>query len=112
VGSLAVLPNARGKGVGTKLLAWAEDVAKARNARVMTLSVINGNAAKKLYSRTGYNKFTKSDPCEAFCSCCFITVCFGRPYGLCHPECGGDDMEKPLVDGITMAKPMPPMSRA
>jgi ribosomal protein S18 acetylase RimI-like enzyme len=105
IASLAVLPEARGKGVGTKLLQWAEEVARARGASIMTLGVINGNPASGLYERFGFSIYKES--LAAKCNqCCMITFCFGRPYGMCHPRWGGASMEKPLVEGVSMTLPM------
>jgi len=92
---LAVLPNARGMGVGTKLLKWAEEKALARGCTKMTLGVINGNPAINLYLRTGY-EVDKSDPLSDFVIICFTLVCFGRPYGCCHPNFGSSMMTKSL----------------
>jgi predicted N-acetyltransferase YhbS len=98
VDSLAVLPASRGLGVGTKLLEWAEDVGRERGCDRMTLGVLNGNPAERLYKRTGYARVEEScvDVC---CMCFFITFLFGRPYGLCHKEWGGKMMEKELPPG-------------
>ena len=46
VNSLAVLPESRGKGVGTKLLKWAEEKARERKCTRMCLGVLSGNPAK------------------------------------------------------------------
>lgn len=51
---LAVDEKARGMGVGSKLLAWAEEVARERQCSYMSLEVINGNPATGLYERKGY----------------------------------------------------------
>jgi len=95
VDSLAVLPASRGKGVGTKLLAWAESIARSRSATRMTLGVISGNPAKRLYLRTGYTD-DNEDCVDVACTCVFITVFFGRPYGCCHRAWGGTMMTKVL----------------
>ncbi|GMI50278.1 hypothetical protein ScalyP_jg2000 [Parmales sp. scaly parma] len=92
---LAVLPAARGKGVGTKLLQWAEERARERKCDRMTLGVINGNPAKRLYERFGF--VTRYDGVvEAVCGVVFTLVCFGRPYGCLHGSCGSSMMEKKL----------------
>jgi len=93
---IAVLPRARGKGVGTKLMAWCEEVAMAKGATRMTLGVINGNPAIRLYERIGYVKQTQSGSDRCW-TCLFMCLCFGRPYGCCHPEWGGMMMEKPML---------------
>lgn len=51
---LAVDEEAQGMGVGSKLLAWAEEVAKERKSTFMSLEVVNGNPAISLYERKGY----------------------------------------------------------
>ena len=95
VNSIAVLSQARGKGVGTKLLQWGEDLAREKGSDRMTLAVINGNPAKRLYERYGFAK-KDVDCVEGSIGCCFISCFLGRPYGFCHSEWGGDDMEKKL----------------
>jgi GNAT superfamily N-acetyltransferase len=82
---MAVAKEARGMGAGTKLLAWAEDRARARGAVVLTLGVVNGNPAKRLYTRVGFVD-TESFCCLSFC-------CLGMPHG----RCGATMMEKRLV---------------
>jgi ribosomal protein S18 acetylase RimI-like enzyme len=52
---LAVTKEARGKGLGTKLLNWAEGIAKERDFTILTLEVVNGNPAKRLYDRFGFD---------------------------------------------------------
>ncbi|MFJ5924052.1 GNAT family N-acetyltransferase [Kitasatospora sp. NPDC092948] len=52
---LAVLPQARGRGVGDALIAAACDAARAIGARRMTLRVLGHNApARRLYERNGF----------------------------------------------------------
>ena len=51
---LAVDTNARGMGVGSKLMAWAEEMGRARKSSYMSLEVIHGNPAIGLYERKGY----------------------------------------------------------
>jgi ribosomal protein S18 acetylase RimI-like enzyme len=51
---LTVDPEARGKGVGTALLKWADGVGKNRDCTFMSLEVIHGNKAIGLYEREGY----------------------------------------------------------
>jgi len=81
VEELAVTAEARGKGVGTKLLQWAEAQAVARGDTVMSLAVLRGNRAQGLYQRFGFEEQPHQDGCDECCECCFVTVCFGRPYG-------------------------------
>lgn len=84
VDCMAVTKEARGKGVGTNLLKWAEKVAGERNATKLSLGVVNGNPAKRLYYRVGYVD-TDSD-------CFWASLLLGRPNG----QFGALLMEKPL----------------
>ena len=55
VGILAVSEHAEGRGVGSALLAAAEDWARGRGARKLTLNVFEGNRrARALYERRGF----------------------------------------------------------
>ena len=56
VDTLVVTQAARGKGVGTQLLEWAEEIARGRPFEVhrMVLGVVRGNPALRLYQRQGY----------------------------------------------------------
>lgn len=88
---IAVRASARGMGVGTKLLDWCEATARARGCTILTLGVLKGNPAIKLYKRKGF--VAQSSDCVEDC----IAVCLlGRPYGLCAPDWGGFMMEKRL----------------
>lgn len=51
---LAVDTGARGMGIGSKLMAWAEEIGRARKCNYMALEVIHGNPAIGLYERKGY----------------------------------------------------------
>jgi len=95
---LAVSASARGHGVGTKLLKWCEETARARGVQYLSLAVVSGNPAKRLYERFGFRD-RREDVCNHACTCLFITFFFGRPYGCCHPEWGGAVMDKPLTGG-------------
>lgn len=56
--SLAVLPRSRGRRLGEKLLAAAEQACRKRGCRSLRLEVHPRNAvAQKLYARTGYSEF-------------------------------------------------------
>eukprot|EP00966_Prymnesium_polylepis_P225099 5206283-Prymnesium_polylepis.2 len=86
---------ARGKGVGKLLLTWAETQARERGCTLLTLGVLNGNPARRLYERFGFREI-EVDPCEQ-CIVTGVVFCIvGRPYGLCDPHCGAVDMRKPL----------------
>jgi GNAT superfamily N-acetyltransferase len=82
--TMAVTKEAQGKGVGTKLMNWAEDVAKARQKTKMCLGVVNGNPARRLYERKGYVEVGKAG--------ILVSLMLGRPNG----QYGGVLMEKPL----------------
>lgn len=57
VNVLAVYPEFRGKGVGSRLLEHAEDTARARQLPGMSLIVADTNInALRLYEKTGYRK--------------------------------------------------------
>jgi ribosomal protein S18 acetylase RimI-like enzyme len=81
---LAVTKEARGKGVGTKLMKWAEEIARERNATKMALGVTNGNPAKRLYDRAGY--------VDVHSDCLGASFMLGRPNG----QFGAVMMEKAL----------------
>eukprot|EP00980_Cylindrotheca_fusiformis_P016168 scaffold4805_cov136-Cylindrotheca_fusiformis.AAC.23 len=85
VDTLAVTAEARGKGVGARLLNWAEEEARERKATRMILGVSTGNPARRLYERVGYVETE---------SACFWPSCLlGRPNG----SFGGAMMEKKLT---------------
>ena len=92
---LAVSSAARGQGIGGMLIDWGESVARQRGAKMLSLGVLNGNPAIRLYEKKGFVK-KQSDPCDTCCSIIIICWLMGRPYGLCSPHVGGMDMQKPL----------------
>ena len=51
---IAVDPDCRGCGVGSKLLKWSEDIAREHNCDRMSLDVLGGNKAIGLYERKGF----------------------------------------------------------
>lgn len=51
---IAVDPDARGMGVGSKLLAWADEIGRQHGCEKITLDVLEGNKAIGLYQRKGY----------------------------------------------------------
>ena len=94
--SLAVRVGHRGKGLGTMLLQWAEETARrSKEAKVLTLGVLNGNRARKLYERFGFEKTGPFGCFEVTLGACCICWLFG-PW-LFAPSCGGIDMEKQLL---------------
>jgi ribosomal protein S18 acetylase RimI-like enzyme len=57
VNALACYPDARGQGLGTRLLALAEDLARKAGARGVSVIVSDANAgARRLYQRCGYRE--------------------------------------------------------
>ncbi len=54
---LAVLPDARGKGIGRALLAAVEAEALKRGACKITLEVLSGNPARHLYDACGFGDY-------------------------------------------------------
>ncbi len=60
---IAVLPEARGKGVGATLLEAVKEKAKERGCCKVTLEVREDNAARHLYERSG---FEYGDPAMFF----------------------------------------------
>jgi ribosomal protein S18 acetylase RimI-like enzyme len=52
--SIGVLPDHRGAGIGTALLAAVVEQATARGLRAVSLSVEDGNPARALYERAGF----------------------------------------------------------
>ena len=95
--TLAVLPEARGKGVGTMMLEYAESVAVKEGCEVLSLEVLNGNPAARLYSRFGFVEKTQS-ACEDCLGMLIVSCLLGRVYG-CFGPCGAKTMEKPLAGG-------------
>ena len=92
---ICVSAAARGKGIGRLLLQWAEAQARAANGTSMTLSVLNGNPARRLYERFGF-VVVPEGPCEQGVGCCVVTCLMGRPYGVCDPHCGAVEMKMAL----------------
>lgn len=84
---ICVSAKARGRGVGTSLLTWCESTAKARGAKVLSLGVVNGNPAMRLYERVGFVKEPSS--CSTGPAVCIL---FGVPHG----QCGATHMMKTL----------------
>lgn len=89
IDSLAVTEQARGKGVGTKLLQWAQDLALSLGDTRLTLGVMARNPAIRLYERFGFEEYER-DWC---CSGCLL----GRPHG----SCASIEMEKVLSKTTT-----------
>ncbi len=86
---LAVNEEARGMGVGSKLLAWAEKVARERQCTYMSLEVVNGNPATGLYERKGYVIQKEALWKKVFLTipylCCMSPMIFGEgSSSYCH----------------------------
>lgn len=57
ISNLAVLPGARGRGIGSRLLAFAEGQARSAGLTRMSLCVdLDNPGAQRLYRRTGYQE--------------------------------------------------------
>ena len=93
---IAVSATTRNLGVGGRLLDWAENTARQRGATVMSLGVLRGNPAIRLYERKGFIR-KETGCCEECCGVCCVFIIMGRPYGLCSPHFGGFDMSRPLA---------------
>mmetsp|Transcript_37404 Transcript_37404/g.75497 ORF Transcript_37404/g.75497 Transcript_37404/m.75497 type:complete len:217 (+) Transcript_37404:83-733(+) len=76
---IVVGERARGKGVSTKLLTWADNKARARGCKKIHLEVIGRNRhAKQVYEKFGYK--VHDSMCE-HCYCCPVLCCLMRvPY--------------------------------
>lgn len=92
---LAVSEVARGQGIGTRLLDWGEEQARARGATKLTLGVVKGNPAQRLYERRGFVP-VHVNACESIGSAAVICCLFGMPHG----QCGGIEMEKALSNDV------------
>ena len=69
------------RGIGRLLLRFADNYARANGCEEISLAVVKGNLAKRLYMRSGY-QVTK----EECCCCSFIITGY----------CGGEEMVKNL----------------
>ena len=74
---LCVSSDARGMGVGSKLLKWCDDLAIERNCDFIGLDVLYNNPAVGLYERKGYVIQPKSNCIETCVSAVFICCLFG-----------------------------------
>ena len=84
IDQVMVTATARGKGVGSKLLEWAESRAREHKSTVMVLEVLNGNPAKGLYERFGLEVVPASS-CTRLCISPLFICCFASfPYGCSH----------------------------
>jgi len=61
---MALFPEHRGRGIGTRLLAFAEQAARERGYRKLSLIVFEQNTgAKRLYGKTGYREARREPVC-------------------------------------------------
>jgi ribosomal protein S18 acetylase RimI-like enzyme len=91
--SMCVLPEVRGRGIGTRLLEFCEARARERSAWCITLGVVANNPAKRLYQRFGFVDL-KRDALSSCGSSMTLFCIFGCP----HWRIGGSIMEKNLVE--------------
>jgi ribosomal protein S18 acetylase RimI-like enzyme len=95
---IACHPDHTGKGIGSKLLAWAETCARENGAKFLSLEVMKKNSgAVRLYERKGF--VAKRDPrmndeCDEFCTGLLVFCCFGCTYWTVLY------MEKPLPEDM------------
>lgn len=59
--SIAVREDARGRGIGTRLLESAVDLARDHRVRALSLSVSDGNDARRIYERAGFVAVDRDD---------------------------------------------------
>ena len=84
IDQLMVSSSARGEGIGTKLLEWAEDLARQLDAEVLTLEVLNSNPARRLYERFGM-AVQPASLCTRWCISPIFICCFAsQHYGCSH----------------------------
>eukprot|EP00934_Nitzschia_sp_Nitz4_P002521 Nitzschia sp. Nitz4//scaffold5_size260463//196074//196721//NITZ4_001009-RA/size260463-processed-gene-0.92-mRNA-1//1//CDS//3329555421//2511//frame0 len=93
---IATHPEHTGKGIGSKLLAWAFEYCAQPEAKVdkLSLEVMEENeGAIRLYERKGFvvKRDPHQDECGELLSPLIVFCCFGCKY------CGVQYMEKPIV---------------
>mmetsp|Transcript_20106 Transcript_20106/g.22775 ORF Transcript_20106/g.22775 Transcript_20106/m.22775 type:complete len:201 (-) Transcript_20106:379-981(-) len=88
---IAVDHEARGMGIGTRLLQWAEEIARKRDCTYMSLDVLGGNMAIELYERNGFvvippTTCTSHLSLFAYVCCLFgpVICTFGSPSYCTH----------------------------
>ena len=88
---IAVSSRMRGRGIGKKLLDWADNTCRAwphqRIAKI-SLEVVHGNPAQRLYERHGY-VVQPEDCCSRCCNICCVFFLMR--------QCGARKMVKPLL---------------
>ena len=94
---IAVLPEARNRGIGSALLTHAFGAVRQTPwdaTRSMKLTVVGGNRAKRLYDRLGFETVGPNGVLEKCVGGCALCCLIGCPYG--RPCAGYDDMAKAL----------------
>jgi len=100
---LGVSSEARGKGIGTKLLDWCFQTAISdESMNMLTLEVLRGNRAIGLYERFGL-EIQPVDDCDECCGAVIICCLMGRPYGCCNREWGSVEMKMNIDRGVPAA---------
>ena len=74
---ICVSSDARGMGVGSKLLKWCDDLAIERNCDFIGLDVLYNNPAVGLYQRKGYVIQPKTNCVDTCCGIGFVAIFFG-----------------------------------
>jgi len=77
-----------GKGIGSKLLAWADTFARENGATKLSLEVMKKNRAVGLYKRKGYVVVDgKYDPCsQCFIGCILCCASCGKYWSILYME--------------------------
>ena len=86
VSEIAVIQEARGKGIGTMLLNWAHEHAKQCGKNIITIQPVYGNPAKRLYERLGYEVVERQQSCcQTFMENVLVFCGLGKR-GLTHMQ--------------------------
>ena len=96
---LCVLSEAQGQGIGSKLLHFAEERARERDAHSLTLGVVANNPAIRLYQRFGFVVDDDEDAADNHRTCssqCNLFTTLFCIMGCPHGRCGGISMIKDL----------------
>lgn len=93
--TITVSGEARGKGIGGRLLKWCEDKARLHRGMTLALEVLQGNPAIHLYKRFGF-EIEEVDFIENCCNCFWVLLLMGRPYGCRDRHFGLHSMVKSL----------------
>jgi ribosomal protein S18 acetylase RimI-like enzyme len=91
---MSVAAETRGQGIGTRLLQWSEDKARENGATRVTLGVVHGNPAERLYKRFGFEDVSHGGSGCYTCRTSMVISCW---LGCPHRRFGGKLMEKPLA---------------